>query len=93
MDTDSDDLPLVKPLIIDDESAIEPDETYDLHHMPLRMKTRKRCAFCRTNKKNTRTLFMCEACNLYLCILPKRHCFGTYHTELFSRNNDKKKIK
>lgn len=46
-----------------------------INHQPIFGGSRRRCAFCASKKKESRSLYLCNTCNLPLCIL----CFEPYH--------------
>lgn len=46
-----------------------------INHQPISVGSRRRCAFCASKKKETRTIYACNTCNVPLCIL----CFAPYH--------------
>lgn len=48
---------------------------YEICHQPIWGGTRRRCAFCASKKTEQRTLYICNTCNLPLCVL----CFEPYH--------------
>ena len=42
---------------------------------------RKNCNYCYSkHKKEFKTPWKCNICNLPLCVLPERNCFFDYHT-------------
>lgn len=48
-------------------------------HMPIKCKPR-RCAFCSTKEKPHRTRYMCETCNVGLCMYQNdKTCFEQFH--------------
>lgn len=48
-------------------------------HIPVRS-TRRRCAFCSTSKVEHRTLWMCESCEVPLCLQKtETSCFQKFH--------------
>lgn len=50
------------------------------NHWPIRKKNPKKCVKCaRPRSRGHRSLYMCEACNVHLCI---DKCFKSYHTQL-----------
>lgn len=47
---------------------------HTIGHQPI-LGTRRRCTFCASKKIEQRTLYICNTCNLPLCVL----CFEPYH--------------
>lgn len=48
---------------------------YSIGHQPAWGGSRRRCRFCASKKLENRTLYICNTCNLPLCVL----CFEPYH--------------
>lgn len=48
---------------------------YAISHQPVCKGTRRRCTFCASKKIQVRTLYVCNTCNLPLCI----DCFEPFH--------------
>lgn len=49
-------------------------------HLPVRVNSRRRCAFCSTETKQTRSPIICKVCNVGLCTTVKRNCFELFHS-------------
>lgn len=47
-------------------------------HQPKRC-TMRRCGLCSTKAKPSRTSWMCETCNVPLCLRENKDCFAAYH--------------
>lgn len=46
-----------------------------IEHQPIRQATKRRCTFCATKKKESRTFYVCSTCNVPLCV----DCFAPCH--------------
>lgn len=49
-------------------------------HLPVRVNSRRRCAYCSTETKQTRSPIICKACNVGLCTTVNRNCFELFHS-------------
>lgn len=50
-------------------------------HMPVITNSRKRCAFCATHSKESRSKVMCKTCKVGLCVKIGSNCFELFHAE------------
>lgn len=48
-------------------------------HMPIHSGERRRCAACSTKTAERRSTWMCNVCNVPLCLSSERNCFLNYH--------------
>lgn len=44
-------------------------------HQPIKRETMRRCTLCATNKKQSRSLYVCSSCDIPLCV----DCFAPFH--------------
>lgn len=49
-------------------------------HMPVSSTNRRRCALCSTKEHQVSTTWMCETCQVPLCIKNPNNCFKLYHS-------------
>lgn len=49
-------------------------------HMPVHIGQLRRCASCSTKTNEKRTTWICNVCNVPLCLSTKRNCFLSYHS-------------
>lgn len=49
-------------------------------HQPKRC-TKRRCGMCSTKSQPSRTTWMCETCNVPLCLRGNKDCFAAFHRE------------
>lgn len=49
-------------------------------HMPIHITNPRRCALCSTKESPRRTRWMCNTCNVPLCLQSDRNCFLPYHS-------------
>ncbi|XP_066581313.1 piggyBac transposable element-derived protein 4-like [Prorops nasuta] len=49
-------------------------------HMPIHIENKRRCTHCSSKTNNTRTHWMCNLCNVPLCLQSDRNCFLIYHS-------------
>ena len=71
----------ISPTTIKKHRLHVPDEQryQDVKHLPVKCKPRQ-CAFCSTTQKLHTTRWMCETCNVGLCMLQKGiTCFQKFH--------------
>ena len=56
-------------------------ELIDNHggHLPYYQTMRKRCSYCAMEGEENRTLVICLACNIPLCLVKERNCFQKHH--------------
>jgi len=49
-------------------------------HMPIHIEKPRRCALCSTKSNQRRTRWICNTCNVPLCLQADGNCFLNYHS-------------